>query len=286
MAQRTLALFHFLSDRLDGKRRYSDNDIATMIAAVGKLRRARIVAVRAKADGTRLAKVKVDRRDELIHRVELAAVSFAHATLRQSKTAPSRVLKGLNSIAARGRRLRQALAQTATDENGKLLHTEVRRALQAQFAHWADINRGYPFVFPDIVANQFQTKGDQPIGHTDYAPDLALQRCVAAVEMLTGLATRAAERQQHRVTKGADAARHKGDVALRQFIGDLAGIYLDVFERRPAVSHASRRDVASGPFIRFVQAALIPHGINLSGDAIAAYVPRRSHFVKSAQEKI
>jgi hypothetical protein len=145
------------------------------------------------------------------------------------------------------------------------------------------MNRGYPYVFPDIVPRKFEADGHSGI---DHAPGVALQRCVAAADMLTRLAASAAKRVQHRIRRGrqGEEARYRGDVPLRRFVGDLHGIYRDVYDRLPGISRPSRGGEAGGPFIRFVQAALKPLGIQKSGEAIAALIPgrrRRRRIVKS-----
>jgi hypothetical protein len=264
-----------LSGHIAGQRNYADADIDAMIAEVGSLPPGDVVTTQWDEVTRQKIEVTVARRELLASGVETAAIVLAHESMWQAEPAPSAVARDLGAIDAAARRLAALLKRHTADD----LHREsVRFALQRQISHWAETRDGYPGIFPDLTPIKFEVDAVDGI---DYAPGAAFRRCAAAVELIATAAAQAEARQRHRICNRQNEPRHKGDVALRQFVGKLCSIYPDVFGKRPGTG-------ADGPFVRFVQSALKPLGIIKSGEAIAALVPgraRRRRMVKSEPRK-
>jgi hypothetical protein len=86
-------------------------------------------------------------------------------------------------------------------------------------------------------------------------PRLMLARAISQIINLRKWAERAAKKAEGG-GKVAREARHEADKAFDGFVASLAGIYFEVFERRPGCARTNNQP--AGPFLRFVKACLEP----------------------------
>ena len=88
--------------------------------------------------------------------------------------------------------------------------------------------------------------------------------------------------------------RHTGDPALQDLVGDLAGMWIEIFDQdiktTVGAEGSDRQGQAGGPMIRFVQACIEPLGIQLSDEAIRGRIRLFQRalrpMVKSSRQKI
>jgi hypothetical protein len=100
-----------------------------------------------------------------------------------------------------------------------------------------------------------------------------------------------ANAEQEMRTRGK---RHTIDLPIRGLIGDLVGIWIEIFDQNIRTSvgaeGSGREGRAGGPMIRFIQACIKPLGLQLTDEAIRERIRpfQRSlrPMVKSSRQKI
>jgi hypothetical protein len=168
---------------------------------------------------------------------------------------------------------------------------EATQLLRASMREWVLKEKGYTDteiyaeLYPRSVPVRYQSPGSPssksgPYRDREYE---AILQWIEMVERLTRVAMYAETIARNLMRSGRNGteARNKGDVALREFIGDLKEIYRDVFAREPGYSRPNGGGTPYGPFIRFVDAALRPLGVEHDAESIAGYVQTRKHRGKS-----
>jgi hypothetical protein len=144
----------------------------------------------------------------------------------------------------------------------------------------------YPESRPVTYQSPKSPSSESVVDHGDREYEAILQ-WIGMAKVLTTVVNYAETGARNLVRIGREGAeaRHKGDVALRRFIGDLKEIYRDVFARDPGHSRPSRGGAPYGPFVRFVEAALRPLGVEISTEKIADLIRSRKHRKKTHQSK-
>jgi hypothetical protein len=115
--------------------------------------------------------------------------------------------------------------------------------------------------YDDMPPTPWQIEGAQ---YVDFHGHAKVKQVVQGIVLLRLWALRAKARAAAHVKDGQRRRRklHTGDRALNDWFGNLAGIWLDVYERVPATSvgavGTAEEGIGGGPFVRFIQAALRP----------------------------
>ncbi len=98
-------------------------------------------------------------------------------------------------------------------------------------------------------------------GFPTYSSEGLLRDAITGVERLRRWAQGAKARQKYLANRSSEK-RHSGDVALNQWIGELAGIWIEIFEKEltrstgtPGSKNAGR---TIGPLVHFIEACLRP----------------------------
>lgn len=210
----------------------------------------------------------VDRRTALEETLEAAAAWYALSRSSMEKPAPSKLRNRFKAIETAAQKLLEAVQLPDSGNPDDIpRHTLylLRRRAEATGKRIGG--------FPNHPISQRGMEGNT---YPDYHGIDQFRDVIEGVKFLRTWASEAKEIKGSKVSKHKD--RNKGDPALRDLIGNLVGIWIEVFEQEIATSvegpehpHAGE---ASGPFIQFLCACMEPLGVDKSTDAIRALVRR------------
>ena len=225
-----------------GHRFYSDDDIEKIIDAAGGLPDGEVeheVLVDG-PDGIRYETRRVPRRQALVERLKQAAHAYTVLSEFQTEPTAKQISDAMADIEAAAAKLIAALhLPEAIDQDPLASMPAALRygALQAQAALEAERLGGLP---------KWSGAG-------------LLSDSVRGVYRLRRWA-RNAKARSRTARQTSRAKRHVGDEALNALFGDLAGIWIDVFERPIATSvgESANARKAGGPMVRFFSACLKP----------------------------
>ena len=281
-----IAQYDPLGLRLD-QRFYTDDDIGDVIAAVQPVELpSGLIAVEVlNKDGTKWVKRRFNRRNALALRLETAAHYYAMEAEFQLKPAASELRNALKSIEKAAGRLWDALGL-----EGKTEFEDMPQALKSELGAQAESHGERIDGYDDMPPTQWPMKGGN---YVDYWGRAKLRQAVEDVALLRLWARNAKARAAAQVQTNGQrrTTRHSGDKALNDWFGNLAGIWLDVYERLPATSVGAtgraNEGIGGGPFVRFIKAALQPVlGKSTPDDeAIRSRAKRLFPSVKSKSKK-
>lgn len=86
---------------------------------------------------------------------------------------------------------------------------------------------------------------------TDFRGREKLLAIAKDLQLLTDIAVGAQKIQTAKSNK--TSSRNPGDPDMRQLIGNLNGIWIDIFEEAPGAGYDELRQIADGPYIRFLE---------------------------------
>ena len=198
----------------------------------------------------------VQREEELHERLAEALKNYVAEKLYEVGTADvtrSSKAKRLERIALQARRLRRVIPD---DKRGVTIAAsqELRRALMQT-----------PWLRRTLV-----------LPPNDPAGFAALEAVAAVVEILADAANQAHRRERmliDRDRKAKGKARHKGDTAMRTLIGEINGIWIDVFEELPGVTLSRAPDKDGGSYLPFAHSLLHAYA-----DRLPAELQRLAHL--------
>jgi hypothetical protein len=105
--------------------------------------------------------------------------------------------------------------------------------------------------YPDFPPEPFTIDGETALS---YRGEDKLHQTVENIKLLSAWAVEQKYKANRRVNPRP--ARYGGDVAMRQLISNLAGLWKDACQRPPGASTSQWTGEIGGPFVRFVQAFL------------------------------
>jgi hypothetical protein len=217
---------------------------------------------RAMPDGRETVLVPTDRRTVLCIKLKDLAASYFRSRNWQEKLTPSEQVRRFQSIEAAFSKLLEALG---LPENGN------------------------PDDIPDhilFVLRRCARRHGAP-----NAPAVVRDKIQATQTLWRWIAEAKVDAEQK---VRAHANRNTGDQATCQLLGDLVGIWIEIFDQNIRTSVGApgrhREGQAGGPMIRFIQACIEPLGLQLSAHAIRERIKPFQRMlggmVKSMQQKI
>jgi hypothetical protein len=263
-----------MTERPESKHFYSPEQIEAIIAACpeglpeGPTDRKQADPLAKGAIPSELVPYITDRRTALVEGLEVAAAWYTHSQAWADKPSPSHLRDQFQSIETAAEKLLKAV-QLPNSGNPDDIPPPIRSLLRRR----AEITGRHLGGFANHPATDWEIEGE---AYRDYHGIEQLRDVIEGVKLLRIWAAQGRILKERKVSQGRD--RNKGDQALRDLIGNLAGIWVEVFEKRIATSvegpgrpHAGE---ASGPFIRFLCACVKPLGVDKSTDALRALVRR------------
>ncbi len=223
-----------------GERIYSDKDIEQIISAAGGLPDSKIWHLQPNQDASDLERKLVRRHVALVERIESAAQNYLINSEFATRPTGKQLSDEFKRIAEAADRLLEALHVPEDGDVDQMPDALRFGGLQA-------------FAGNEIDALGGDYRGRGAAG--------VLQDAISGVVQIRHWASAATTRHALRhATPRKD--RNKGDQSLDQFIGDLADIWIEVFERSIATSVGapgrSNEGEASGPFLHYMAACLDP----------------------------
>jgi hypothetical protein len=286
------------------QRRFTEQQIDNIIEAVGKLPNTRVKSERWTDDGSKQRRVLVDRRDELVFRMELATAVFAYhdgkrtdpasETEKRLKAIASPVAELLRTLEAANVIKRRSKKTEALDLILSTVHRQMSRYLPDSSPSADMLTKALRIIaakrptvlhlFGPVPAKWRADRKRDHKGEIELFVVNAWANYTYALEALN-LAVRLAMRENRAHKKagrrGTDA-RNQGDPDLTRFVVGLGQIYKVIWERDPRVSRPSPAQEdrqAGGPFIRFVRACLQSLDIEKSPEAIVHMWRARSDLI-------
>ena len=211
-----------------------------MIEVAGGVPEGHVEHERVNDDASGYVTVEVPRRTALKERLELAARAWKIHDEFQIKPTDRQVADACEVIEKASARLLKAL-RLAPESYGP--HEFVDRVPNA-------LRFG---VLQAWAAKEAADLGGLP----KYAGASLLDEAIRSVDRLRRWSG-AAKRRQRAKADMKERPPHAGDEALDRLIGELAGIWMEVFERPIATSVDSVNGKPGGPMVRFASAALRP----------------------------
>lgn len=247
---------------------YCHCDIEKVLAAAGQLPAGEVEVETFDDEGRPLKEFRT-RRQALQFRLEQCAQYYVVLNSLQGKPATSLVRDALQNVGKQAGDLLAALGVSERYQSEDLPEA-MRAALTPQADAFARENGEYA-DFPAVDRGGYldywgRAKLRQVIDGVRLLKMWTAAAEVRAVETVEAAKLNAQRRAQAdtspRALKKTPVPRHKGDAALDMWIGGLAGIWVEVFERVPRASVgavASRNEgIAGGPFVRFLDASMRP----------------------------
>jgi hypothetical protein len=274
-------------NHLDGQSYYTEADIDRIIAICPTgLPETMVGFPTSTPDGSETVLVPTDRRTVLRIRLNDSVTSYLRSRNRQEKPPPSKTAKQFQRVEAS---LRKSLDALGLPEGGNPddIPAEIVFPLRRSAGrHGARIG-GFPHYPP-----MDQTKGH----HLDPSAPAVVKDVIQGLQCLLQWSAEAkAKAKQEMRPRGK---RHTGDLPIRDLIGDLVGIWIEIFNQDIRTSVGAEgsnlQGRAGGPMIRFIQACIEPLGeplgFQLTDEAIRERIRpfQRSlrPMVKSSHEKI
>jgi len=270
-------------DHLGGQSYYTEADIDQIIAICPTgLPETMVDFPRATPDGRETVLVPTDRRTVLKVKLNDSAAAYHRSCNRQAKPAHSRTVKQLHVVKTRARKLLEAMGLSEDESPDDIPASILFPLRQSAGRHGARIG-GFP-QYPPM---------EQPEGHhLDPNAPAVLRNAIQGLQYLLQWSAEAkANAEQEMRLRGK---RHTVDLPIRGLIGDLVGIWIEIFDQDVRTSVGAegspRQGQAGGPMIWFVQACIEPLGLQLSNDAICERIRLFQRglrpMVKSMQQEI
>jgi hypothetical protein len=252
-------------DHLGGQSYYTEADIDRIIATCPSgLPEKMVDFPRATPDGSETILAPTDRRTVLHIKLNDSAASYHRSRSRQEKPVSSKTVKQLHAMETTARKLLKAMELSEHGNPDDIPASILFPLRQSAGRHGARIG-GFSH-YPSM---------EQPKGHhLDPNAPAVLRNAIQGLQYLLQWSTEAkANAEQQMRPRGK---RHTVDLPIRGLIGDLVGIWIEIFDQdiRTSVGAegSGREGQAGGPMIRFIQACIEPLGeplgIQLSDEAI------------------
>lgn len=255
-----------IENYLSGSRFYSDADVDQIISAAGGLPDGKIIDWLPTPDKKDMADQEVERRAALTHRLERAAHWWAHQSNWQARPAPSEIIDALKKIAKAAARLREALC-ISDPADPDSMPSEIRQRLRAQAEAMGEKIGGYPHHRPmhwPVPGREHEI--------LDYGGASQLRDDIQGIGRILQWVNAAVEREENKKVRTAKKPKRKPDMATKELLGSLAGIWIDVFEKAPKVSftggNSRNKGKPAGAFFKFTRAAIKPLPITLTDGAL------------------
>lgn len=252
MAHKSVAGFR--PKRIRDRRFYTDDDIGRIIKAAGGLPPGNVLPDGDvdlsiyDLDGNALGLPRddrlVDRRTELGCRLELAAQNWDVKRQLQKRPTHRQRARAFARIETDATRLLTALSVPEDGDTEAMPPALLYGGLQAYAAKEAETHGQF---------SRYTGKG-------------LLDESIKGVARLHRWAAAARKRAEALIPRDGPGG-HTGDKALNTLFGDLAGIWLDIFERTPATA-LNATGQPGGPFLRFLRASLDPLPVTMTDEAI------------------
>lgn len=208
---------------------YSEDALDAIICAVGRLPSGKIECWRLDATGADFESVSLDRRTALSEKLEKAARWWHAQNDNQTRPTSKQIADRFDGIEKKAAALLKALG-TPDGELSQLPEVLRYGTLQA-------------FAAQDLGKYPGQSAAQR------------LEKALTGVTQLRRWASKSKQKYQSQ-KQIPRKSRHAGDKALNDLIGELNGIYVDVFGKKPGISINS--GTPTGPFIRYMRASLTP----------------------------
>lgn len=239
-----------------GERIYTDADIDRIIKAAGLLPEGVLSVEIPHRDGTKLVKRRLKRRSVLGLRLEDAAQSYFVYAEHQQKPPNSTLRDTFDNIEASASRL-----WTALGLDGKPDLESMPYALRYELADQAEAHGQRINGYADMPPKTLRIAGE---AFTDFYGRAKLRQALESIALLKAWAEAAKKQAGAQVTKNVQnrTSGNTGDRALNDLLRELGRVWSDVYERSPRTSVGGpgtpNEGIASGPFVRFIGAALMP----------------------------
>jgi hypothetical protein len=285
------ALSGFLNYIKDQKR-FTEQQIDKIIEAVGKLPNNQVKGERLTEDSCEQRRVLLDRREELVFRLEKATAALAYHDGKRTDPA-SEIEKRLKAIAASLDKLLRTLEAACvitrrskkTEALDDLVSSTVRRQMSRYMPDFGPSTDMLTEALRIIAAKRpailhlfgpvpAKWRADRKRDHKAEIELFAMNAwanyacALEALNLAVKLAMRKNKPRKKTGYAGADA-RNQGDPGLTTYVGSLGEIYKQVWGRAPGLQ-------PGGPFFRFVQACFRALEIGKNSDAIV-------HLLKNAR---
>ena len=233
---------------------YSDDGIAEIVAAVGK-------------------KLPAKRQKELADRLERAADTLAMNRARQRAPTDKMSRERFEKIDKAAGALLKALGAGPAGGIGAMptpiLDGLMKAAISAAGSAVGAGAISDPALPGLIVA---ATERASRLGKSNSA---LVRDALDGVVLLQRLARQQKEAATAARKRSGNVGRgHVGDKARERWILELAGVYRDLWERKPAVSRDAAADRYIGPFFRFVEASGRAVGVEKGNQAMGKIILR------------
>ena len=180
----------------------------------------------------------------------------------QDQPPPSKQRDELEAIAKAAGRVLKKLEVFDGDLASEQTTDVLRNRLRAAADRAAEAEGGYP----DLPPRFFEIDGQK---YPDYRGDEAFAASVLGIKRIAYWSKSAAKFLAPEVQK-SNRERHAADKALEVLVFQLANLYESLTGRQPSVSRPTDGGEPGGPWLRFLNACLLPLGLNLSAHALDA----------------
>jgi hypothetical protein len=270
-------------DHLDGQGYYTEADIDRIIATCPTgLPETMVDFPRATLDGRETVLVPTDRRTALKARLNDSATPYRRSRKNSKTPPPSKTAKQFRRAEKSLRNALDALGQPEGGIPGAIPKSILYPLRQAAGRHGARIG-GFPGYPP------MERSGGRCLDPNGPA---VVRDAIQLLQYLTQWSAEAAENAEQEMRR--PKKRHTGDPVLQDLIGDLTGIWIEIFDQDIKTSMgaegSARWGQAGGPMIRFIRACIEPLGLSLDDSAIRTRIRLiqkglRPMTKKSSQQK-
>ena len=250
MPRRSIEAFDPKGIRI-GKRFYKDKYIDRIIAAAGLLPAAKIDHQRVREDGASFESVTVTRREALTDRLETAAHVWSVESDFAAKPTAKQLAGEFEDIEKAAGELLEKLHLSKDSKEIDL--GNIPPALRfGEFEEAKQLGG-----FQAFAAEEAEQLG----GFPEFTAEGLLQDAVTGVRRLRDWSGAAKE---HNLRKGSTprVQRHSGDAALDALFGNLADIWVDIWNRpigtSTGKSSGTKEVWVGGPMVRFIRESLRP----------------------------